>query len=169
MEAPLIFIGNRFEHKKPDRKRRADNIPNAERRRRAHAGERGQRDRKHERVLVEADEQEIEQHPEDLMRKDRVAPYDRPAIVLHAGPELQAVRAFSRKVDRKPHAPRRDDERINDGAQVHAVFDRDDPRVRDRQDAPELVHLRKILCKLTDDKAVRDSASAHDQQNSQCF
>ena len=101
------------------------------------------------------------------MRKDRIVPNDRPAVVLLAGPEFQAVCAFSRKVDRKPHAPCGDDQRIDGGAQTHAAFDRDDPRVDDRQDAPELVHLREILRKLADDKAVRDGASAHDQQNCQ--
>lgn len=101
------------------------------------------------------------------MAKDRIVPHDRPAVVLHARPEFPAVRALARKIDGQADAPRRDEQRVEHQPQLHPAARGDDPGIGDRQKAPQLVHLREVVCQLADDETVRDRAAADDQQDLQ--
>ncbi len=66
-----------------------------------------QSDGKDEGILIERDEEEIEQSPEERILQDAVFPKHCPAVILNAGPEFPGVGSFQGKVRGETDAPER--------------------------------------------------------------
>src|SRR5581483_2558417 len=75
LEIPLLLIGHRLDHDEADVRRREDPIDHRERL--AATQHDGNRDEQQQRVLVEADESEVEDLPHDRIVETRLLPHDR--------------------------------------------------------------------------------------------
>ena len=168
LEGPLLLVGKGFIDNEAQRKDGSQHIDSAERDSGVHAHQRREGGHEHQRILVDADEKEVEQGPgQSAPLERRTAAYYTPAVVLFPFPEFELISTLAGEVEGEAGAPQRGQDSHHHQPEAHSPVDGDDPGVGDGKQAPELVHLAVVPGEFAHHEAPGGAAEGDDAQGFQ--